>query len=249
MPVSLNTWQLLGVILASAVFWMQYVQWKDRWQPEPRKRLFVAFLLGLVAWAMAVTCFIALEAMGVPDIKFGEASWNVVYCFLFVGPIEEGAKILLVCLVVMRWREFDEPMDGFVYAAAVSLGFASLENFYNVPALAWQEQLARTAALPLTHMLFSAIWGFGFGYARFCVAPGWRRWLWRIGSAALGMAAHGLYDFLIFAYQATFVTSGLALVLWLFLIWRARAFAKQLVPSASNTKQNAFPVPPPSNPS
>jgi len=218
----LNTWQLLGVILASALFWMQYVNLKDRWQPEPRRRLFLAFALGVVAWGLAVLGFMVLDAIGVPDIKMGERLWTAVYCFLIVGPLEEGAKALVAYLFVFRWREFDEPIDGFVYAAAISLGFASLENFHNVPQVGWLEQLARTAALPITHTLFSAIWGFGAAHARFAVAPGARRWLWQLGTLALAMIAHGLYDFLIFAYQATLVTSGLALVIWAFVIWRAR---------------------------
>lgn len=225
-PVTLNTWQLLGVILASAIFWMHYVQLKDRHQPEPRRHLLIAFGLGIVAWALAVLGFKSLDSLGVPDIKFGEGPWTAVYCFGFVGPLEEGTKILFAYLVVFRWREFDEPMDGFVYAAAISLGFASMENLYNVPELHWLEQLARTAALPLTHMLFSAIWGFGLAYARFCIPRSFRRTLWQIGSIALGMFVHGLYDFLLFAYQATFLTSGLALAIWIFVIWRARMIAK-----------------------
>ena len=40
------------------------------------------------------------------------------------------------------------------------------------------------------------------------------------------MVAHGLYDYLIFAYQATFVTAGLALGLWALVIWRARICVK-----------------------
>jgi len=40
------------------------------------------------------------------------------------------------------------------------------------------------------------------------------------------MAAHGVYDYLIFAFQATFVTSGIALLLWLFVIWRAHRCLK-----------------------
>jgi RsiW-degrading membrane proteinase PrsW (M82 family) len=226
MPVPLTTWQLLGVILASAILWMHYVRLKDRRQPEPPWRLLLAFVLGIVAWAMAVLGFLALDAMGVDDIRFGEARWTAVYCFGIIGPLEEGTKVLLAYLFVFRWREFDEPMDGFVYAAAISLGFASMESFYNLPDLAWQDQLARTVALPITHVMFSAIWGFGIGYARFCILRCSHRALWQIGSIALGMFAHGLYDFLLFAYQATFVTSGLALAIWVFVIWRARAWAK-----------------------
>lgn len=225
-PVTLNTWQLLGAILASAMLWMYYVQLKDQNQPEPRRHLLLAFFLGMGAWALAVSGFIALDMLGVPGITFGEKRWTAVYCFGFVGPLEEGAKIVFAYLVAFRWREFDEPMDGFVYASAISLGFASVENFYNVPELVWTEQLARTAALPLTHMLFGAIWGFGIGYARFCVSRPSRRILWEIGSIALGMFVHGLYDYLLLAFEATYVTSTLALAIWGFVIWRTKLWAE-----------------------
>ena len=227
MPVTLNTWQLLGVTLASALFWMLYVDLKDRRQREPRRLLLIAFLLGIVAWGIAVLGFMALDALKVPDIKMGELRWNAVYCFLIVGPLEEGAKALMAYLVVFRWRAFDEPIDGFVYAAAISLGFASMENFYNLPDLDWLGQLARTLALPITHTLFAAIWGFGAAHARLGVPPGRRRLTWQVGTLALGMAAHGLYDYVIFAFQATLITSGLALVIWAFVIWRAHQCVKQ----------------------
>jgi RsiW-degrading membrane proteinase PrsW (M82 family) len=229
----LNWWQLVAAILASALLWMHYVNLKDHRQPEPRRRLLLAFLLGTVAWGIAVLGFMALDAAGVPDIKMGESVWTGVYCFLIVGPLEEGAKALVAYVFVFRWREFDEPIDGFVYAAAISLGFASLENFYNVPELDWSHQLARTAALPITHTLLSAIWGFGAGHARFAIPPGPQRALWQWGTVALAMAVHGLYDYLIFAFQATFVTGGLALALWAFVIWRAKACVKKAVASAN----------------
>src|SRR5262245_29798502 len=119
----MNTWQLLGVILASAVFWFQYVDLKDRHRPEPRWRLIAAFGLGMVAWGLSVLTFMALEAMGLPDVKMGERKWNAVFCFGIVGPLEEGTKALMAYLFVFRWREFDEQIDGFVYAAAIALGF------------------------------------------------------------------------------------------------------------------------------
>jgi len=225
-PVTLNTWQLLGVTLASALFWMQYVDLKDRRQPEPRRLLLVAFLLGIAAWGLTVLGFLALDTLKVPSVTMGERRWNAVYCFLIVGPLEEGTKALMAYLIVFRWRAFDEPIDGFVYAAAIALGFASMENFYNLPDLDWQGQLARTIALPITHTLFAAIWGFGAAHAR-TVPPGIRRLRWQVGTLALGMAAHGLYDYVIFAFQATLVTSGLALIIWAFVIWRAHQCVRQ----------------------
>jgi len=98
----MRTWQLLGVILASAVFWMQYVQLKDARQPEPRKHLLMAFGLGILAWGFTILCSLAMDAMGLPDIKLGERPWTAVYCFLIVGPIEEGTKILVAYMIVFR---------------------------------------------------------------------------------------------------------------------------------------------------
>ena len=49
-----------------------------------------------------------------------------------VGPVEETSKFLAIRLAVYRSLHFEEPMDGLVYGAAASLGFASLENLIYV---------------------------------------------------------------------------------------------------------------------
>jgi len=231
------TWKLLGMIVASAVFWMQYVDLKDRIKHEPRKLLLLAFLLGIVASLIALLLFAACDALGVPWTEGRGKLWTAGYCFLVIGPVEEGAKVLLAYLFVFRWSEFDEPIDGFVYAAAISIGFASLENFYNLPSLPLWEQLAHTATLPLTHTLFAAVWGFGIAWARLCIGPGALRTAMQAGSVLLAMSLHGLYDFLLFAYQATFLTSGLILVIWIFVIWRARECIRQQAALATSCGQ------------
>ena len=229
------TWQLLGMIVASAVFWMQYVDLKDRIKHEPRKLLLLAFLLGIVASVIALLLFSACDALVLPWTEGRGKLWTAGYCFLVIGPVEEGAKALLAFLIVFRWSEFDEPIDGFVYAAAISIGFASLENVYNLPHLPLWEQLAHTAALPLTHTLFAAVWGFGIAWAQLCVARGAHRTAVQAGSVLLGMSLHGLYDFLLFAYQATFLTSRLILMIWMFVIWRARECIRQQAALATSS--------------
>src|SRR5262249_36074087 len=156
----------LGLILISGMLWMLYVNSKDRHRPEPRWRLLFAFGLGIAACIISIVGYALLDALGVPDIEFGERRWTAVFCFAIVGPLEEGAKVLMAYLIVFRWREFDEPMDGFVYAAAIALGFACAENFYGTSPSAGLRELALVVALPITHVLFSAIWGFGIGHAR-----------------------------------------------------------------------------------
>ena len=219
-------WVILGMVMAAAVFWMQYVDLKDRFLPEPRTRLLMAFGLGALAGVLALGCFTALDLLGLPDPWSGETSWMAVYCLGVIGPVEEGAKLFVAWFVVFRWPEFDEPLDGLVYAAAISLGFASLENLLHLPGLSLREQLARTATLPLTHTLFGAVWGLGIARARMLMPPGRKRQLWQVGSVLLAMLLHGVYDLLIFAWQASLVTSGIALVLWIFVIWRAHNLAQ-----------------------
>jgi RsiW-degrading membrane proteinase PrsW (M82 family) len=238
MPSSLSYWQLAGLILASGWLWMLYVQSKDRLQPEPPGRLLAAFALGLLACILAVLVYSGLEVLGVPEAKFGERALTAFYCFGIVGPVEEGAKLLVACLVVFRWREYDEPIDGFVYAAAIALGFGCMENLLDTGRAPWEVQLAHSIALPITHVLFSAIWGFGLSHARFCVSNRFHRRLWQIGSILVAMLVHGMYDFLIFAYQATFVTSGLALLIWIFVIWRARCLRRQAIEAQGRTAQS-----------
>jgi hypothetical protein len=74
--------------------------------------------------------------------------------------------------------------------------------------------------------LFAAVWGFGVAHARLRMNPGPAFWLLQIGSIVLAALLHGLYDFLLLAYQWTFATSGLVLVLWVAVIWRARGLVR-----------------------
>jgi len=46
--------------------------------------------------------------------------------------VEEGFKFLIFYFVILKLKDFDEPMDALVYGVTVSLGFATLENIYYV---------------------------------------------------------------------------------------------------------------------
>jgi Predicted membrane protein len=61
----------------------------------------------------------------------------------FAGPAwtEELLKLFILYAIVLKRKEFNEPMDGIVYGVAVSLGFATYENYDYVYRLAleWKE--------------------------------------------------------------------------------------------------------------
>jgi len=54
--------------------------------------------------------------------------------------VEELLKFFGMKLSIGKNKAFDEPIDGMIYAAAVGLGFASLENIFYVWD-AWQNDM------------------------------------------------------------------------------------------------------------
>ena len=59
------------------------------------------------------------------------------YSVVVVGIIEETFKYLPFALVVLRFRSFDERIDGIVYAATLAVGFSSFENLAICSACLW----------------------------------------------------------------------------------------------------------------
>jgi RsiW-degrading membrane proteinase PrsW (M82 family) len=210
------------MLLATSLFWLQYIDLKDRLQPEPRHKLISAYLLGIGGCGVALLAFWLTDVFGFPEHDVGDTGWLATYCFLVIGPIEEGAKVFVFLAVVYRWTEFDEPVDGLVYPSAIAFGFATMENFIHLPGMPLGEQLGRSFALPFTHAMFAAIWGLGIAHARVHIETRWKRNWFQIASVIVAMALHGLYDWLIFAHQASLQIGLLIFAIWAGVTWRAR---------------------------
>ena len=101
--------------------WLAY-WWLDRYEPEPRRYKWAAFVWGgvvAVAIALALQLWIQ-KAFGLSD----ETMASVV-----APATEEPAKCLFLLLTFMRMRRvIDGFIDGLVYAGIVGLGFAFVEN-------------------------------------------------------------------------------------------------------------------------
>jgi len=212
----------LGFVAGGALFWVMYFDLKDRLRPEPRRLLVASFFLGAVAAVLALGLYRLAPLLGLPADPGVEAGDVAFYCFAVVGPIEEGAKFIVARAVILRWKHFDEPIDGLIYSSSVAIGFAAFENVLYLQWLEPTHQLARALVSPLTHSLFSAIWGFGLSQARFHARGRGSRWAWQAGTLGIAMLAHGLYDALILAWEALIPTALVVLVLWVGTIAYAR---------------------------
>ena len=161
------------VAFIPAMFYLLPLIWLDRYDPEPLWLLALAFAWGgLVA---VIVSFIINTAIGVGvgmvDPALGQAASAVISAPVF----EEGSKgIGLILLLIFFRREFDDVLDGIVYAGVIALGFATVENvlYYGrgiagggVPGLAILFVL-RGILSPFAHVTFTAMTGIGCGIAR-----------------------------------------------------------------------------------
>jgi RsiW-degrading membrane proteinase PrsW (M82 family) len=215
-----------GPIIGGAILWLQYFDLKDGLRKEPRRMLLFGFVLGGVAAALATGTYDVLAQLGYrgpSDAPIGQ----LAYFLGVVGPIEESAKFAVAWAVLFRTRWFDEPIDGLVYAAAVAIGFASFENALYALQVSWPTQLARAATTPLTHTVFSALWGFGSGHALLVEKRPLQRALWLVLPLVLASVAHGAYDAAVVTLNKPWLASLLVLAIWAFVIAHARRVVKE----------------------
>ncbi|MFL6090887.1 MAG: PrsW family intramembrane metalloprotease [Aeromicrobium sp.] len=150
--------------------WLAY-WWLDRYEPEPRRYKYAAFVWGgVVAVAIALTLQLTIQrAFGLSDATMASV----------VAPMtEEPAKCAFLLLTFVRMRRvIDGFIDGLVYAGLVGIGFAYVENigYYAASYLGSADMKVAGAAgatatfvvrgifSPLAHPGFTSAFGIALG--------------------------------------------------------------------------------------
>jgi RsiW-degrading membrane proteinase PrsW (M82 family) len=115
--------------------------------------------------------------------------------YSIVAPVvEESLKFSVVFFFVYPKSEFDKPMDGILYAATAGLGFAMAENIGYVFEFGIATGFIRAFTAIPGHVIFSCIWGFALGIAKF--RPESTRRGIIMGGLAGAMILHGFYNFI-----------------------------------------------------
>jgi RsiW-degrading membrane proteinase PrsW (M82 family) len=209
-------------VIVPVIFWAAYHYHKDRHLPEPPGHLLLVFALGIGASWLSARGY---EALGLVGLRFDAVALAdsdplglFAYSMLVIGPLEELAKLLPFVIVALRFQEFDEPIDGIIYASFIGLGYAAAENVHYLQFLTPAEAAMRGFAGPVVHMLFASIWGYwiGMAYVR-------KRSILGCGLAGFAIAAglHGLYDFVVLLHpvNALPIAALLIVIIW---IWRLK---------------------------
>jgi RsiW-degrading membrane proteinase PrsW (M82 family) len=179
---------ILAAAIAPGISLLTYVYLKDRYDAEPVHMVVRMFLLG-----MLVVIPIMVIQRGLL-LWFGDSP--VAFAFLISAGVEESLKWFVLYHIIYNHTEFDEPYDGIVYATAVALGFATLENvlyaFFQPSSFG---SLLVRALLPVSgHALFGVTMGYYLGKAKFASGP--RTRLFLALSIILPLFWHGLYDWI-----------------------------------------------------
>jgi len=208
---------LLAAAIAPGLALLAYFYWKDRYDAEPLKLVIRLFAAGML---------IVLPAM---LLQRGLMLWlgdsPFVFSFVISAGLEELLKFFVLYFLIFHHAEFDEPYDGIVYATAVSLGFATLENvlYAILQPVTFGTLLAR-ALLPVSgHALFGVFMGYALGKAKF--SKGSQVRLQLALALIIPVMWHGLFDFMMLTLPSAWmwVAVPFMLLLWLRAIRRVNS--------------------------
>lgn len=211
---------LIAPLILPIIFWAAYHYHKDRHLPEPIGHLSLAFILGIGSYWLGIAMYEGLGILGLRHDASLLAETSPISLFFYalfvIGPIEELAKFIPFIFVVIRFSEFDEPIDGIIYASFIALGFSAVENFYYLQYVSNLEAIARGFAGPVIHMALASIWGYYVGVAYISRQHLFRAILLSLAAAAL---LHGLFDYLVIALPRFALPMSALLILGVW-IWR-----------------------------
>jgi RsiW-degrading membrane proteinase PrsW (M82 family) len=220
----------IAVGAAPSLFLLVFFYLKDRYEPEPRGHVALAFAKGCLA---VIPSWFAAKALTHVQhdiwLEMGGLAARLFEAGVMAAAVEELCKWIIFLALIYWWEEFDEPLDGVVYGVALALGFATVENVLFVVRGGLGLGILRAIFAVPAHALFGGAMGFYLGRAKLGrgrhgshVAP-WQR-AYRIALALLvPMGFHAVYDFSLLETQGWvvyLVVALLSVLLWAFVLRR-----------------------------
>ena len=225
---------VLALAVLPALILVYYVYQQDSLQREPAKNLVKAFFYG------AASVFASL-LISVPSMRLGLFPQEIhsgldAFRSAFFGAAipEETAKLLLLWLFLRKCKDFDERMDGIVYAVCVGMGFAAFENVEYLIGAGSQwvtVGISRSLTAIPGHFGFAVVMGYFFSLHYFdryrAPLAGLKMWLYPV-------LLHGTYDWIAMSQEVSPELSGaiaLAVLLLCFgmLKWARKHMKEHLI--------------------
>ncbi|MFJ7731132.1 glutamic-type intramembrane protease PrsW [Lysinibacillus sp. NPDC097231] len=151
---------LLSAAIAPGLALFSYFYLRNQMATEPRRTLLQTFLYG---------AFITFPILFVQYVLTEEGAFRYLYLqdVVFSSVVEEFFKWFVLLIAIYNHVEFDDPYDGILYGASISLGFATIENVLYLFSFGLDTAFMR-ALLPVSsHALFGVVMGYYYGRAKF----------------------------------------------------------------------------------
>lgn len=182
----------IGGILP-ALFWLWFWLQEDKLHPEPRGRIMLAFLGGM----LVVPLVYPIEKFIFSHFGMGTST------FFLWAATEELAKYIIVGFTALRSKAFDEPIDALEYLITTALGFAALENtlFILNPLLngygleSFITGNMRFIGASLLHVVCSGV--LGYCIAREFYRGPFAKLIWRVIGLSTAIALHTVFNLFI----------------------------------------------------
>jgi RsiW-degrading membrane proteinase PrsW (M82 family) len=193
---SKNSLLAAGIILAfiPTIVWLGFFYRRDRLEPEPKGLVLQLFLLGGLLAA----------GIGIPLVEkvFDVQSWltrstwtHLLGAILVIGFTQEFLKYAAVRYSVFQSSEFDECVDGIIYATAAGLGYATVLNInfvVNSGGVDLGIGFMHITITALAHASFGGVVGYFLGRSKFNDKPLW----WMPAGVSLAAVLNGVFFFL-----------------------------------------------------
>ncbi len=192
-----------GIVLAilPVPFYLLLALWIDRFEKEPLWMLIAAFV-----WGATGAIFIAFIINTLFESAAHEALAelaSVATATLSAPLVEEFSKgLALVIFYFWKRDEFDNVLDGIIYAAMVGLGFAMVENILYYGQSIAKDGLSgslfifilRGVVSPFAHPFFTSMTGIGLGLAQQSAKGSPLKFFAPVAGLILAMTLHFLWN-------------------------------------------------------
>jgi RsiW-degrading membrane proteinase PrsW (M82 family) len=182
-----------GIIIAliPALVWLAFFYQQDRLEPEPKANIIGVFILGaLLAKAVGIPLVQGLFSIG--QWLYTDVWSHLLGSILVIGFLQEFLKYAAVRYSVYGSAEFDERVDGVIYATVAGLGFATMLNFDYVVSRGGVDITVgaiRVTITALAHASIAGVWGYFLGQVKFEHTPPY----YLPGGFALAAVLNGLF--------------------------------------------------------
>lgn len=162
-----------------------FIYTRDKLHPEPKRQVFRLFILGAaIVFPAGLIERIMMNSQGFTE---GGIEGRLITAFFVAGMIEEFLKAAIFERAMYHSKWIQSPIDCIVYAAAIGLGFATVENILYVTGSGLETAIVRSVTAVPAHFMFAIIMGYWFAKARF-------RGTNKAYAYIFPAIAHGIYD-------------------------------------------------------